>query len=68
MYNVDEQRMWSLFLVIYFDDLFAKIHQYFSTVIGALMWAHTDKEVVLKDIGKKNSNTNQVETQQSANR
>ena len=47
----------------YFDDLFAKIHHYFSTVIGAIMWVHTDSEVVLEDIDK-NSSTNQVETQQ----
>ena len=64
MFNVpDEQCMWSLFLVIYFDDLFAKIHHYFSTVIGAILWVHTDSEVVLEDIDK-NSSTNQVETQQ----
>ena len=49
----DEQCMWSLFLVIYFNDLFAKIHHYFSTVIGAIMWVHTDSEVVLEDIDKK---------------
>ena len=35
-------------IVIYFDDLFAKIHHYFSTVI-----VHTDSEVVLKDNDKK---------------
>ena len=40
-------------IVIYFDDLFAKIQHYFSTVIGAIVWVHTDNEVVLKDIDKK---------------
>ena len=39
-------------IVIYFDDLFAKIHHYFSTVIGAIVWVHIDSEVVFKDIDK----------------
>ena len=56
-------------IVIYFDDLFAKIHHYFSTVIEAIVWVRTDSEVVLKDIDKKkSSSTHQAETQQSANR
>ena len=40
-------------IVIYFDDLFAKIHHYLSTVIGAMVWVHIDSEVVVKDIDKK---------------
>ena len=55
-------------IVIYLIDLFAKIHHYFSTVIGAIVWVHTDSKVVLKDIDKKKSSSiKQAETQQSAN-
>ena len=40
-------------IVIYLVDSFAKIHHYFTTVIGAIVWVHTDSKVVLKDIDKK---------------
>ena len=37
-------------LWIYFSDLFAKIPHSFSTGIGAIVWLHTDNEVVPKEI------------------